>query len=318
MEAVQSHNVMGCAKHYALNSIEETRTRVDARVDERTLREVYLPHFKRLADADVASFMSAYNKVNGDYCGENRHLLREILKEEWGYRGFVMSDFFQGVYDGVKGAKAGLDLEMPWTMAYGEEARRGRREGRGAGGRDRRSGAAPPAPEDRVRDAPGPHGLPGLARPGGRARGPRRGGRGEGHRPAEERRRAAASRRRLPEVSGGHRPARRRAEPRRLRQQPCLPSRHRHRGRGPARRARGGAGRPRARRRSREGPRGGEGGRHRGRGRGLRPVGRGRVHPAEAEQGRVGRRPRGSGAEARRTASSSWPWPPRTRARSSC
>ncbi|HSD65526.1 MAG TPA: glycoside hydrolase family 3 C-terminal domain-containing protein [Vicinamibacteria bacterium] len=119
--AVQAHNVMGCAKHYALNSIEETRTKVDARVDERTLREVYLPHFRRLADADVASFMSAYNKVNGDYCGESRHLLREILKEEWGYRGFVMSDFFAGVYDGVKAAKAGLDLEMPWTVAYGKK-----------------------------------------------------------------------------------------------------------------------------------------------------------------------------------------------------
>jgi beta-glucosidase len=121
MRAVQAHNVMACAKHYALNSIEETRTKVDARVDERTLREVYLPHFRRLAEADVASFMSAYNKVNGDYCGENRHLLREILKEEWGYRGFVMSDFFQGVYDGVKAAKAGLDLEMPWTRAYGKK-----------------------------------------------------------------------------------------------------------------------------------------------------------------------------------------------------
>ncbi|HSD28130.1 MAG TPA: glycoside hydrolase family 3 N-terminal domain-containing protein, partial [Vicinamibacteria bacterium] len=84
MEAVQAHNVMGCAKHFALNSIEETRTKVDARVDERTLREVYLPQFRRLAEAGVASFMSAYNKVNGDYCGESRHLLREILKEEWG------------------------------------------------------------------------------------------------------------------------------------------------------------------------------------------------------------------------------------------
>lgn len=121
MEAVQAHNVMGCAKHYALNSIEETRTKVDVRVDERTLREVYLPHFKRLADADVASFMSAYNKVNGDYSGESRHLLREILKDEWGYRGFVMSDFFAGVYDGKKGALAGLDLEMPWTTAYGKK-----------------------------------------------------------------------------------------------------------------------------------------------------------------------------------------------------
>jgi beta-glucosidase len=120
VEAVQAHNVMGCAKHYALNSIEETRTKVDVRVDERTLREVYLPHFKRLAQANVASFMSAYNEVNGDYCGESRHLLREILKEEWGYRGFVMSDFFNGAYDGKKAALAGLDLEMPWTRAYGK------------------------------------------------------------------------------------------------------------------------------------------------------------------------------------------------------
>ena len=120
VEAVQAHKVMGCAKHYALNTIEETRTKVDVRVDERTLREVYLPHFERLAAADVASFMSAYNKVNGDYAGESRHLLREILKEEWGYRGFVMSDFFMGVYDGKKAALAGLDLEMPWTEAYGK------------------------------------------------------------------------------------------------------------------------------------------------------------------------------------------------------
>ena len=121
LQAVQAHNVMGCAKHFALNSIEQTRNQVDVRVDERTLREVYLPQFKRLADADVASFMTAYNKVNGDYCGESRHLLREILKGDWGWRGFVMSDFFAGVYDGRKGALAGLDLEMPWTSAYGSK-----------------------------------------------------------------------------------------------------------------------------------------------------------------------------------------------------
>ncbi len=121
MEAVQAHNVMGCAKHYALNSIEETRTKVDVRTDERTLREVYLPQFRRLAEADVASFMSAYNKVNGEYCAENRHLLRDLLEHEWGFRGFVMSDFFMGVYDGTKAALAGLDLEMPWTHAYGRK-----------------------------------------------------------------------------------------------------------------------------------------------------------------------------------------------------
>jgi beta-glucosidase len=117
----QAHNVMGCAKHFALNSIDQTRMQVDVRVDERTLREVYLPHFKRLADAGVASFMSSYNRVNGDYAAENRHLLREILKGEWAYPGFVMSDFFYGVHDGVKAAHAGLDLEMPWTVAYGHK-----------------------------------------------------------------------------------------------------------------------------------------------------------------------------------------------------
>ncbi len=119
MEAVQHHDVMACAKHFALNSIEETRTEVDVRVDERTLREVYLPQFERLVRADVASVMSAYNRVNGDYCGESRHLLREILKQDWGFRGFVMSDFFDGVYDGKKAALAGLDLEMPVVRRFG-------------------------------------------------------------------------------------------------------------------------------------------------------------------------------------------------------
>jgi beta-glucosidase len=119
MQGVQRHNVMGCAKHYAMNSIETARFKVDVRVDERTLREVYLPHFKRLVDAGVAAVMSSYNKARGDYCGENAYLLRKVLKEDWGFRGFVMSDFFQGVYDGVKAAKAGLDVEMPSPIQFG-------------------------------------------------------------------------------------------------------------------------------------------------------------------------------------------------------
>ena len=181
-----------------------------------------------------------------------------------------------------------------------QDAGRRGREGRGAPGRDRRGGAAPAAPEDRVRDAPRPDGLPGVARARPRARGARPRGRGEGHGAAEERRRPAAARRGRAPVGGGPRPPGRRAEPRRLRQQPGLPARHRHRRRGPARGARRGARRPRARRRPREGAGGGEG-RVRGGGRrGLRRVGRGRVHPGEAEQGGVGRRPRGPGAEARR------------------
>ncbi len=120
MQSVQHHNVMGCAKHYALNSIETARFRVDVHLDERTLREVYLPHFKRLVDADVASVMSSYNKARGDYCGENSYLLQKVLKGDWGFRGFVVSDFFKGLYDTEKAAKAGLDLEMPSPILFGK------------------------------------------------------------------------------------------------------------------------------------------------------------------------------------------------------
>jgi beta-glucosidase len=119
IEGVQRHNVMACVKHFALNSIEESRQVVDVRVDERTLREVYLPHFQRAVAAGVAAVMSSYNRVNGDYAAENRHLLREILKEDWGFAGFVLSDFFTGVHDGAAAANAGLDLEMPVTRVYG-------------------------------------------------------------------------------------------------------------------------------------------------------------------------------------------------------
>jgi len=118
VEGAQKH-LMACAKHFACNSIEESRFYVDVRVDERTLREVYLPHFKKCVDAGVASVMSAYNKVNGLYCGHNPHLLTEILKEEWGFRGLVMSDFVFGIRNGVKAANAGMDIEMPKGWRFG-------------------------------------------------------------------------------------------------------------------------------------------------------------------------------------------------------
>lgn len=117
-------NVMACVKHFACNSIENARFRVDIEIDERTLREVYLPQFKRCVEAGAASVMSAYNKVNGEFCGENRKLLTDILKDEWGFSGFVMSDFFLGVRDGVKALNAGLDLEMPLTWRFGRHLRR--------------------------------------------------------------------------------------------------------------------------------------------------------------------------------------------------
>ena len=79
---IQRHNVCATAKHFALNSLENNRFMVDVQVDERTLHEVYLPHFKALVDAGVGSVMSAYNKANGEYCGQDKVLLTDILRGE--------------------------------------------------------------------------------------------------------------------------------------------------------------------------------------------------------------------------------------------
>jgi len=118
VKGVQNY-MMACAKHFAANSIDKSRHYVDVQMDERTLREIYLPHFKMCVDSGVASIMSAYNNLNGYLCGHNKHLLREILKTEWGFKGFVISDFGLGVKDTVEAANAGLDIEMPSTMHYG-------------------------------------------------------------------------------------------------------------------------------------------------------------------------------------------------------
>lgn len=117
---IQTHNVIATVKHFALNSIENARFKVDVRVDERTLREVYLPHFKRILDAGCASVMSAYNKMNGEHCGQNRTLLTDILRHEWGFEGFVHSDWVMGVY-APYGASAGLDVENPEPIQFGKK-----------------------------------------------------------------------------------------------------------------------------------------------------------------------------------------------------
>jgi len=122
VRGLQRH-IMACVKHFAANSIENSRFRVDVRIDERTLREIYLAHFKRCVDEGAASVMSAYNKVNGHYCGHNSHLLRDILKKEWGFDGFVMSDFVLGIRNG-KAANAGMDVEMPFTIHFGKRLMR--------------------------------------------------------------------------------------------------------------------------------------------------------------------------------------------------
>jgi beta-glucosidase len=117
-QGIQTHNVAATVKHFALNSIENARFKVDVRIDERTLREVYLPHFKRVIDAGCATVMSAYNKMNGEYCGQNRVLLTDILRGEWGFDGFVHSDWIRGVYKPY-GASAGLDVENPEPSVFG-------------------------------------------------------------------------------------------------------------------------------------------------------------------------------------------------------
>ena len=116
---IQKHGVMACPKHFAVNSLENSRWVVDVQLEERTLREVYLPHFKKtIQEAKPASLMSAYNSVLGEFCGSNSYLLNDILREEWDFEGFVSSDWLYGTYDGVKSVKAGLDVEMPWQNYY--------------------------------------------------------------------------------------------------------------------------------------------------------------------------------------------------------
>ncbi|MHA1819791.1 MAG: beta-glucosidase family protein [Promethearchaeota archaeon] len=114
---VQKH-IMACIKHFAANSMENARFKVDVQMDEKTLREVYLPHFKRCIEEGAASVMSAYNKLNGEYCSHNYHLLTEVLRNDWNFRGFVITDFVLAVRNGVKGVNAGIDIEMPygWRM----------------------------------------------------------------------------------------------------------------------------------------------------------------------------------------------------------
>jgi beta-glucosidase len=119
---LQQH-VMASAKHFACNSMENARFTVDIEVDEVALHEVYLPHFRRIADEGVASIMSAYNSVNGEWCGHSRPLLTHVLRDEWGFQGFVISDWVFGMRDAAKSLHGGLDIEMPWRMIRAQHLR---------------------------------------------------------------------------------------------------------------------------------------------------------------------------------------------------
>ena len=113
VEGVQSHHVGTSLKHYAANNQEHMRMTCSSDMDERTLREIYLAGFETVVKkARPYTLMCSYNKVNGEYASENKHLLTEILRDEWGFDGYVMSDW-GAVNDRVKGLEAGLELEMP-------------------------------------------------------------------------------------------------------------------------------------------------------------------------------------------------------------
>lgn len=121
MEGVQEQNVIACAKHFAFNSMERSRFKVNVEADARTEKEVYLPHFRKVVERGAASVMNAYNLYKGAKCGHNPYLLREVLKEEWGFDGFVISDFAFGVRSAGGGISGGCDVEMHLRLNYTEK-----------------------------------------------------------------------------------------------------------------------------------------------------------------------------------------------------
>ena len=121
IKGIQSKNVATCTKHFVANNQEWNRFDVSAEIDERTLREIYFPAFKAAVQrANSYSVMGAYNKVNGTYANENKYLLNDVLKEDWGFDGVVISDW-GAVRSTRKTAEAGMDLEMPNGKYLGDK-----------------------------------------------------------------------------------------------------------------------------------------------------------------------------------------------------
>src|SRR5271163_1778633 len=113
IKGVQGEGVIATVKHFAANNEEFERHRVDEAIDERALQEIYFPAFKAaVQEAGVWSVMSAYQKINGVYCAENSSLLKKTLKEDWAFKGFVVSDW-GSTYSTTPTVNAGMDIEMP-------------------------------------------------------------------------------------------------------------------------------------------------------------------------------------------------------------
>jgi beta-glucosidase len=117
IEGLQSTGTASVVKHLVCNDSETDRDNVDVRIDERTLREVYLLPFEFAAQAGCAGMLAAYNRVNGLHCAEQHHVLTTVVKGEWGYRGAIMSDWF-GTHSTAPTLNAGLDLEMPGPARF--------------------------------------------------------------------------------------------------------------------------------------------------------------------------------------------------------
>ena len=113
VEGIQDREVIATVKHFAGNNEEYDRQKISSDIDERTLREIYLPAFEAaVKEAKAGAIMDAYNLVNGVYMTANNHLNNEIVKQEWGFDGIIMSDW-TATHDGIAAANGGLDLEMP-------------------------------------------------------------------------------------------------------------------------------------------------------------------------------------------------------------
>ncbi|MDC7127076.1 MAG: glycoside hydrolase family 3 C-terminal domain-containing protein [Spirochaetales bacterium] len=121
VKGVQENGVIACIKHYAFNQMEISRFKVSVDCDKRTEREVFLSHFKDCIDTGAAAVMSSYNLYKGTHCGHHDYLLNKVLKDEWDFDGFVMSDFVWGVRDTVEAANGGQDMEMCCTQFFGEK-----------------------------------------------------------------------------------------------------------------------------------------------------------------------------------------------------
>jgi len=121
IKGIQHFGISACPKHFAVNSQELRRMAMNSVVDERTLREIYLTGFEiAVKEGKAKSIMSSYNEVNGVYANENKHLLREILVDEWGFDGYVVSDWGAS-NDHALGVKNGSHLEMPGTTKTGQK-----------------------------------------------------------------------------------------------------------------------------------------------------------------------------------------------------